>query len=170
MLKQRLAVAALTLSAAGFVGLAVSEGYTDTAKPPVPGDVPTYGFGSTTDEHGRALKAGAKTDPVRALIRAQKDVSAKEAAVRKCLDGARFTQGEWDIYIDHAYNVGPAAFCGSQMAGLIRQARYADACNQFPRWKYFQGKDCSLPANKRLCGGLWTRRLEAQAHCLGEQQ
>ena len=46
-MNQRYAVASLTLSAAAFVSLLVSEGYTDKAIIPVKGDVPTYGFGTT---------------------------------------------------------------------------------------------------------------------------
>lgn len=37
----RVLVAALTLSAAGLIGIAVSEGWEPVARPPVPGDVPT---------------------------------------------------------------------------------------------------------------------------------
>ena len=43
----RIQLAALTLSAATLVGIAVHEGYRDTAYIPVPGDVPTIGFGTT---------------------------------------------------------------------------------------------------------------------------
>jgi lysozyme len=45
--RARIAIAALTLSAAGLIGIATSEGWEPVAKPPVPGDVPTGGFGST---------------------------------------------------------------------------------------------------------------------------
>ena len=43
----RITVAALSLSAAAFIGLVVHEGYTDRAVIPVTGDVPTIGFGTT---------------------------------------------------------------------------------------------------------------------------
>lgn len=46
---QRRTVAALTLSAAALVGIVLHEGYTDRAVIPVKGDVPTIGFGTTTD-------------------------------------------------------------------------------------------------------------------------
>lgn len=170
MSKMRIAAALLSLSAAGLVGIVTQESYTEVATPPVKGDVPTYGFGTTTHPDGSPVKLGERTTPVRALIRAQQDVSKKETAVRKCLDGALLTQGEWDIYIDHAYNVGEGAFCTSQMAEDIRAARYIDACNQFLRWRFYKGKDCSLAANKKLCGGLWARRQESQKKCLAEQQ
>ena len=40
-------VASLVLSASGLIGIAVSEGWEPVARPPVQGDVPTGGFGST---------------------------------------------------------------------------------------------------------------------------
>ena len=54
----RIAVAALSLSAAGFVGILLSEGYTDTAIIPTKGDVPTLGFGSTFREDGSRVQIG----------------------------------------------------------------------------------------------------------------
>jgi len=36
------------------------------------------------------------------------------------------------------------------------------------RWRFFQGKDCALPTNARLCGGLATRRQAEYHQCLGE--
>ena len=43
----RSTIAALTLSAAGFAGIVLHEGWSNNAIIPVPGDVPTIGFGST---------------------------------------------------------------------------------------------------------------------------
>ena len=58
----KIAVAAMSLSAAAFVGLAVHEGYTDRAVIPTKGDVPTVGFGSTRHEDGsRVQMASAPT-------------------------------------------------------------------------------------------------------------
>ena len=56
----RITVAALSLSAAAFIGLVVHEGYTDRAVIPTKGDVPTIGFGSTRYEDGRPVRL---TDP-----------------------------------------------------------------------------------------------------------
>ena len=63
----RTAAATLVLSAAGLIGMAVSEGWEPVARPPVPGDVPTGGFGSTRSESG-PMKEGERIDPVRGLI------------------------------------------------------------------------------------------------------
>ena len=47
---------------------------------------------------------------------------------------------------------------------------YAGACAEMLRWRFFHGKDCALPANARLCGGLATRRQAEYRQCLGEAQ
>ena len=44
--KIRVAVGALSLSAAALIGLATHEGYTGKAVIPTKGDVPTVGFGA----------------------------------------------------------------------------------------------------------------------------
>lgn len=69
MSKARVLVAALSLSAAGFVGIVVHEGYNDRAYTPVPGDVPTIGFGTT-----EGVKLGDKITAPQAVIRALQDV------------------------------------------------------------------------------------------------
>ena len=63
----RTTVAALVLSAAGFAGLAINEGYTDRAIIPVPGDVPTVGLGSTIKEDGSRVQMGDTITPPKAI-------------------------------------------------------------------------------------------------------
>ena len=43
----RFGILALVLSAGGLVSIALIVGYSDRAITPVPGDVPTIGFGTT---------------------------------------------------------------------------------------------------------------------------
>lgn len=169
MSKMRVAISILSLSAIGLVGLVSSEGYTDRAVIPVKGDVPTIGFGSTTRQDGSPVKLGDVTTPPKALARALKDISTYEAKFKRCVQ-VPLTQGEYDLFIDHMYNVGPAAFCTSTMAKNLNAQDYAGACREFTQWRFFHGKDCSLDANKKLCGGLWTRRVEARNKCLDEQK
>ena len=52
------------------------------------------------------------------------------------------------------YNVGSRAFCQSTLVRKLNAEDYAGACAELLRWRFFQGKDCTLPANARLCGGL----------------
>lgn len=155
----RVALAALSLSAAGFVGILTSEGYTDRAVIPVKGDVPTVGFGTT-----QGVRMGDTITPVQAVQRALRDAKEYEGAVKRCVS-APLTQAEYDLWVDFSYNVGPTAFCTSSAVRLLNQARYTDACDQILRWKFVKGYDCSTPGN-RVCQGLWTRRLEQHAKCM----
>lgn len=165
-MNHRLTLAVLSLSAAGLIGIAVSEGYTDSAIQPLPGDKPTMGFGSTTHADGTPVRLGERTDPVRALQRVAADVQERESAIKSCITAPLY-QHEYDAYVDHAYNVGTEAFCRSTMAALINQGRYAEACAQFDRWVFFQGKDCRVRENR--CYGLVERRARQRAACEGAQ-
>ena len=156
-------IASLSLSAAAFVGLAVKEGYTDTAIIPTKLDVPTVGFGSTT-----GVKMGDRTTPVRALQRALSEIdNVYAAAVKRCAP-VPMHQVEFDVYVDMTYNIGAGAFCDSTMARKLREGDYIGACNQILAWKRAAGYDCSTPGNKR-CWGLWERRLELHAQCMEAQ-
>jgi lysozyme len=156
--KTRLAIATLALSATAFVGLLSNEGYTDKAVIPLPGDVPTIGFGTTA-----GVKLGDKTDPVTAAKRTMADLQTFEGALKRCVKVPLY-QHEYDVYVDFSYNVGTSAFCNSTMVKKLNSFDYVGACNEFDRWTFFQGKDCRLAANK--CGGLVIRRAEAKRKCL----
>lgn len=160
----RLALGAMSLSAAALVGLSLDEGYTDTAIQPLPGDRWTNGFGSTTNAQGQPLKPGERTTPPKALQQKLRDVQAFEGALKECV-AVPLHQHEFDAYIRFSYNVGSRAFCGSTMARKLNAGDYAGACAEFGRWTMFQGKDCRDPANR--CAGLVKRRAEEQALCEG---
>ena len=62
----RVAVAGVVVSASALVGIAERENYTDQAVIPVPGDVPTFGYG-TTRTNGQPVKLGDRTTPPKAM-------------------------------------------------------------------------------------------------------
>ncbi|HEU4830681.1 MAG TPA: hypothetical protein VFS65_00740, partial [Candidatus Saccharimonadales bacterium] len=102
----RSAVAVLVLSASTLVSLALHEGYRDTAYIPVPGDVPTIGFGFTKN-----VKMGDKTTPVRSLVRLLDEVENVYAAgIRKCVTVPLYPH-EFEAFVELAYNVGVGAVC-----------------------------------------------------------
>lgn len=164
MSKLRNAVGALSLSAAGLFGIVQYEGYTDSAIQPLPGDAPTYGFGSTHRSDGAPVQMGDKTTPQAALGLTLREVRGTEGVLRGCVTTA-LSQGEYDSLVSLAYNVGAGAVCKSTMVQLFNQQRYAEACAQFDRWTFFQGKDCKDPANR--CQGLARRRAGERAMCEG---
>ncbi|MGL4639742.1 MAG: glycoside hydrolase family protein, partial [Shewanella sp.] len=76
----RIKISLLTLSAAAFVGLLAHEGYREQAYIPVPGDVPTIGFGTTV-----GVKMGDKITPPSAIARALQDANKFEGALKQCV-------------------------------------------------------------------------------------
>lgn len=150
---RRASIASLVLSAAALVGIALKEGYTDQAIIPVPGDVPTLGFG-TTD----GVKLGDRTTPPQALARKLADVQKFEGAIRQCVR-VPLHQHEYDAYVSLAYNIGPSAFCASTLVRLLNQEHYEAACRQILRWDRFKGQPLR---------GLTIRRQSEYAQCMGE--
>jgi lysozyme len=164
MARTRLVIASLSLSAAALVGLALQEGYTDTAVRPLPGDVPTLGFGTTRRPDGAPVQMGDRTTPPQALAAKLRDVRRFEGALQRCVT-APLTQGEYDALVSITYNVGADAICRSTMVRHFNAGDYAAACAQFDRWTFFQGRDCRDPANR--CRGLVERRAAERAQCEG---
>ena len=152
MIQSRTTLAALALSAAGLVGIALNEGYSDRAIVPVAGDVPTIGFG-TTD----GVKPGDTITPPKALERALRDVQKFEGAVKQCVT-VPLTQYEYDAYISLAYNIGPTNFCGSTLVRKLNAQDYAGACREILRWDRFKGQPLA---------GLTARRQREYQQCTG---
>lgn len=157
---ERKHIAALALSAAGFVGILLQEGYSDRAIIPVPGDVPTIGFGTT-----EGVKMGDRITPPKAAARALKDVSKYEGAIKRCVK-VDLHQYEYDAYTDTAYNIGPTAFCNSTLVKKLNAEDYPGACTSMLDWKRYKQYDCSLAKNHKICGGLWDRRQEMYQLCM----
>lgn len=149
----RVMLAALTLSAAGLVGLVSYEGYTDRAVIPVKGDVPTIGFGTTS-----GVKPGDRITPPVALARAMRDVTKFEGAVKECVT-VPLHQHELDAYVSLAYNIGPTAFCNSTLVKKLNTNDYAGACAEISKWNRQGG---------RVLQGLVNRRAAERAMCDGE--
>lgn len=171
-MNSRIVVAALTLSAAAFIGLVSHESYTDEAVIPTQGDRPTLGYGSTFHEDGRPVKLGDRTNPVRALIIAKTHIGKEEVIFRQSLAGASLHQAEFDIYMDWVYQYGTGAWSTSSMRREILAGRYRHACDSLLLYKRSGGYDCSTLINGRpnkRCWGVWTRQLERHAACVAAQ-
>lgn len=149
----RLQIAALTLSASALVGIALHEGYRDKAYTPVPGDVPTIGFGAT-----EGVKQGDNITVERALVRLLKDASKFEQAVKRCAPVPMYAH-EFSAFVSLTYNIGEGAFCSSTLVKKLKEGDYKAACEQILRWDKFKGQ--SLP-------GLAKRRQQEYQMCLGQ--
>lgn len=148
----RRTVVALALSASALFGLVAHEGYRGEAYIPVPGDVPTIGFG-TTD----GVRLGDRTDPIAALGAALRDVRRFEGAIKQCVK-VPLHQREYDAYVSLSYNIGSGAFCGSTLVKKLNVQDYPGACNEILRWDKFKG---------RPLAGLTKRRQSEYALCAG---
>ena len=153
--RARVALVALALSAAGFVGLVGYEGYTSIAVIPIPGDVPTIGFGTT-----EGVKLGDTITVPKALERSLADIQKFEGAIKQCVK-VPLHQHEYDAYVQLSYNIGEGAFCGSTLVRLLNEGRYAEACKQILRWNRAQGREVR---------GLTLRRQREYTLCLGGSQ
>lgn len=144
--------AVMSMSAAGLIALAGYEGFRAEAYIPVPGDVPTVGFGSTS-----GVKLGDKITVEEGLERLYRDVGVAESAIARCVK-VPLTQGEYDAYTSFAFNVGGTAFCSSTLVKKLNAGDYAGACSELKRWVYAGGK---------ILPGLVERREREFQMCMG---
>ncbi len=168
VIRQRIAVAALSLSAAGFATWQASEGFTPVAVIPTKGDVPTIGHGSTRYEDGQPVRIGDTITPVRAEVLARNLNSQAEKQFAASLPGVKLYQAEFDIYMDFVGQYGIGTWLKGSPRRDLLAGNYAQACNDLLKYRYAAGFDCSTPGNKR-CAGVWTRQLERHAKCMAAQ-
>jgi lysozyme len=157
-MKMRSLAAGLVLSAGGLITVAVNEGYRGDAYIPVPGDVPTIGFGDTLNSDGTRVAIGQRTSPEKALKRLGEHLETYEEAVRTCAPVPMY-QYEFDSYVSLSYNIGTNAFCKSTIVTKLKLYDYDTACKEILKWDKFKGK--ALP-------GLTKRRTEEYNICIGK--
>lgn len=161
----RVAVAALSMSAAGLVGRAVIEDYrADPYKATAAEQRYTVGFG----HYGVGPKD--KTDPVRALVQLKADIDQREVALRQCLQGVKLYQHEWDAYSSLAFNVGPGSVCASSIPAKLRAGQYAAACKVILDFNKQCWRDKSGARHCKVLPGLVKDRERDFKTCMGVAQ
>lgn len=176
--RARVAVASLSLSAATLVGIALSEGWEPVARPPVQGDVPTVGFGSTRNPDGSPVRDGQRVNPDRALVMLLNDATKFERAVRRCAPVPMHPY-EFSAFVSLTYNIGEGAFCRSSIPVKLKAGDYQAACETILQFDKF--RDCTKPkvynpkTGKLECPliplkGLTLRREREHRECMGESQ
>lgn len=168
VLRQRIAVAALSLSAAGFATWRASEGFTPVAVIPTKGDVPTIGYGSTRYESGQPVRMGDTITTARAEVLARNLNTQVERQFAASLPGVKLYQAEFDIYMDFVGQYGIGTWLKGSPRRDLLAGNYAQACHDLLRYKFAAGFDCSTPGNKR-CAGVWARQLKRHAKCMAAQ-
>ena len=153
----RIVVAALGLSAVGFVGVLGWEDYRERAYDDGVG-VQTYGFGTTRKPDGTPVRPGDTIAPVEAVKHAHRELTQFEGAIKRCVK-VPLHQHEYDAFVSFAYNVGSGAFCSSTLVRKLNAGDYEGACNELTRWVYAGGRKLQGLVNRReaerkLCLGL----------------
>ena len=149
--------ATLTVSGAAILGIIDSEGFSSHPYIPVKGDRPTIGYGSTFKPDGTPVtmqdKPITKSEGLDYLIAHNRK---NEKPFRDSVSNLYLSQAEYDLYYDFVYQYGINTW-------------NIGACNALLMYKRSQGRDCSLPENKRICGGVWTRQQGRHASCIEAQ-
>lgn len=160
MAKLRMAVTALTVTVAGLAGTKLYEGKHNAAyvERVAGNQVVTVCYGHTATAVIGQRYTDTQCDAL--LLQDLNEVYAP--AVRRLVK-VPLTQGEFNALTDFAYNVGVGNLANSTLLKLTNQGRYTEACKQYPKWSYVNGKDCNNPAN--LCGGIPKRRAWQQSMC-----
>lgn len=169
--RTRIAIAALSLSAAAFVGRAVHEGYTDVAIIPTQGDRPTNGFGMTERPDGSPVQLGDRTNPVQALQRTLAYTVKADARLKACVKVPLY-QVEFDLLSDHGYQYGVGTTCNSVMVRRVNSGDYAGSCRGYLEYKKAAGYDCSTMINgqpNKRCWGVWERSKWRYDQCMSVQ-
>lgn len=164
----RLGVGILALSAAGLATLVQDESFTHQAVIPIPGDRPTYGFGSTFKADGSPVREGDTITPPHAVRLAVSHIAKDESKLRQCVTGDLYP-AEWDILVNFSYWRGAGGTCRSDVVKHINAGRYADSCAAYLLLdsRKAAGKDCAIAENK--CRGVWLRAQERHAACMAVQ-
>lgn len=170
----RVAVAALTLSAAGFSAWKANEGFSATPYVPTAGDVATIGHGSTRYEDGTRVRM---TDPPitreRASGLARNLASEDERRFIRSLPDVELYQGEFDLYMDFLGQFGYGNWMKPQSPRMwLLRGDYPGACRSLEAWRFQAGRDCRLPTNwgPKGCKGVWLRQERRIADCMEMQK
>lgn len=87
--------------------------------------------------------------------------------VIRCTAPAELTPGQKTALLDFSFNAGGATFCKSSIARKAKAGDVRGSCDAILLYRFAGGRDCSAPENKRICGGIWTRRQAEHRVCMG---
>lgn len=99
-----------------------------------------------------------------------RDLERHAIGVDKCVPMAKLTVGQRIAFVDTAYNIGVAGFCGSSMARLALQGDTVGSCAALFAWNGImvnvRQPDGSVTRVKKPIKGLMLRRIRAMEICL----
>jgi len=116
------------------------------------GGVLTYCTGAT-----ESAAWGKTYSPAQCRAQLDRDLERHAAGIATCIPLSRLTDGQKVAFVDVAYNIGVAGFCGSSMARRTNAGDMAGACNALLLWNKVGGKEVR---------GLTRRRQAERELCL----
>lgn len=170
--RQRIAVALLSMSAAGFAAWKSQESFSDRPIIPTKGDVPTIGHGSTRYEDGTPVKM---TDPPITRERADQLARNLNSQAEKrfiaSLPGVELYQEEFDLYMNFTGQFGFGTWRASSIRRDLLAGSHRAACGDLLKYRFQAGRDCSLPKNwgPQGCKGVWRRQQTRHRQCMALQ-
>jgi lysozyme len=120
------------------------------------GGVLTYCTGATEN-----AVWGKTYTPAECRAQLDDDLAEHAAGISKCIKLDAMTDGQKVAFIDTAYNIGVAAFCGSSMARKANAGDFKGACAALSLWVNVNG----VPVR-----GLVNRRAVTREYCEGKRR
>lgn len=142
-LRAKLAVAALSLSAAGLLATATREGGFINVGYRDPVGIPTVCAG-----HTRTAVVGKRVSTSTCERLLKEDTTEAQAAVKRLVK-VKVTQRQYDELVDFTFNVGGGAFAGSTLLKKINAEQCKAAGAEFMRWVYAKGVRLKGLVNRR---------------------
>lgn len=115
------------------------------------GGVLTYCDGAT-----ESAAWGRTYTPAECDAQLDRDLERHAAGIARCVPMARLSEGQKVAFVDAAYNIGVAAFCGSSMARRAKAGDMAGACDALLMWNRVGGREIAgltrrRQAERELC-------------------
>jgi len=150
------AVAALTLSAAGTGALLRDEGSVNRVYLDV-GGIPTVCVGHTVTV--KRTPVGAQFSDAECSMLLKSDTAHAQAGVKAAVR-VPITQQQYDSLVSFTFNVGNSALASSTLVRKLNSGDCRGAAAEFPRWVNVQGRYSQGLANRRA-----RERAAFEEHC-----
>lgn len=140
-----------------------SDGTVEAYPDPGTGGAPwTIGWGSTTDEDGRALAPGTVWPQERCDARFAAHVAEFAGEVAELLEGALTRPNQFDALVSLAYNIGAQALATSTLLRMHKAGDHAGAAEQFGRWNRAGGRVLAGLVRRRAAEAALYRQADTQ--------
>lgn len=133
-----------------FLKRADIEGERLTAYPdPGTGGEPwTIGVGHTGKVDGKKIAKGMKITEEKSRELLKEDIAVAADAVDR-LVRVPLTEHQKAALVSFVFNLGEVSFANSTLLRLLNQNMFQQAADQFPRWKFANGKELRGLVNRR---------------------